>query len=203
MTGRTLSGGAETVGALVNDGYQVVGSSLRTVTDKAPDVGAAYGIVNAGGTLAAANLAAQPWLSAWEAKNIYGATTEALARHPMEAVVMPSLAAHTRQMEKDAIESMRELPQPSPQHGQKPVTPAENPAAFVQQMLDSAKSGDWAAFRNDTQTLANMQPGHDMQANAIATVDRQEQHALDQQVLAQQTMQQQASQQATAPGMSR
>lgn len=70
-------------------------------------------------------------------------------------------------------------------------------------MLDSAKSGDWTAFRNDTQTLANMQPGRELHAHVAVAADQQEQHVLNQQALTQQPATQPVSQPSVAPGMSR
>lgn len=106
-------------------------------------------------------------------------------------------------MEAKGIERMQELRKSSPQHVQQPVSPEKDPKAFVQRMLESANSGNWAAFRNDTQTLAAMQPGHDMHAQAVATVDVQQQQVAHQQTLQQAADQQQATQQAAAQGMSR
>ncbi|MGO4779980.1 DUF2235 domain-containing protein, partial [Lysobacter sp. 2RAB21] len=59
----------------------------------------------------------------------------------------------------------------------------------------AAQSGDDAAFRKMTQTLADLPPGRQIRAEAVATVDRQEQLA------AQQQMDQQRAQHMEAPVM--
>lgn len=51
----------------------------------------------------------------------------------------------------------------------------------VDRLLANAQSGDWDAFRKETQTLANGRAGRDMRAQAGLTVDRQEQQATTQQ----------------------
>ena len=203
MAGQALQHDAHQVGRAVNEGYRNVGSSVREVTGKAPEGGAVLGMSAGSALVGVSYLRTVNLPAAMQSYNVLSngksAVTEALGRHAAEEVVLPSLDARTRLMEDGAVKLMHELRQP-----QKPVTPGDNPSAFLQGMLDSAKTGDWAAFRNDTQTLANMQPGRELHANAAATVDRQEQYAWNQQMLAQQqAAQQQVSQPFVAAGMSR
>lgn len=48
----------------------------------------------------------------------------------------------------------------------------------VDRMLESARNGDWQAFSRDTQTLAAMDAGRNLQQQATRTVDLQEQSAI-------------------------
>lgn len=198
------------VGALVNHGYQAWGSSIRSVTDRAPEAGATVGVLGGGGFRAAQELQLNGPSTVLSTRRFFehvgSSASEAIARHAEQEVMLPSLDARTRHMEGKAIELMHQLNKSSPEREATPVTPGENPSAFLEKMLDSAKSGDWAAFRNDTQTLANMQPGRDMHTHAVAAVDMQQQHATYQQAIQQQALaQQQAAtqQQTAAQGMSR
>ena len=208
--GQGFEHGARSAGSVVNDGYRAAGAGVRSVTDRVPEAGAVLGgAAGLGSTATLEYATGAPW-NIMQTGNVltYGkqATLEAAERHGQQEVMIPSLDARTRQMEGKAIELMQRLEKSPPEHHAGPVTPGENPGAFLQKMLDSAKSGDWAAFRNDTQTLANMQPGRDMHTHAVAAVDMQQQHAAHQQTMQQQALaQQQAAtqQQAAAHGMSR
>jgi hypothetical protein len=53
----------------------------------------------------------------------------------------------------------------------------DDPIAFVDRMLAAAKSGDDATFRQLTQAAADSQAGRELRAEAVATVDRQEELA--------------------------
>lgn len=206
--GNALQHGAQREGEWINGGYRAAGASLRKVTEGAPEAGAAFGLVAGMATSAAGQLATVNGIrTARQTTDLFnhakGSAGEALARHSDLGSVIPSIDASIRETEIKAIERMQELQKSSPEHAQQSVSPEKDPAAFVQRMLGSANSGNWAAFRNDTQTLAAMQPGHDMHAQAVASVDVQQQHAAHQQTLQQAADQQQATQQAAAQGMSR
>ena len=131
------------------------------------------------------------------------AVHEAVTLHGVHDSVLPSIDASIRDMETTGIERMQELQKRSARHAAQAVPPAKDPTAFVQRMLESAHSGNWAAFRNDTQTLAAMHPGRDMHAQAVANVDVQQQRAAHQQSCQQAADQQQAMQQVAVPGMRR
>ena len=66
-------------------------------------------------------------------------------------------------------------------------------------MLAAAQSGDRDTFRQLTQTAADAEPGRALRAEAVASVDRQEQIALQQ--LAQQQSEQQATVARSGPRM--
>jgi lipase (class 3) len=51
----------------------------------------------------------------------------------------------------------------------------------VERMLAAAQSGDWESFRKDTQALANSEDGRAIRTDATASVDQQEQLAVQQQ----------------------
>lgn len=208
--GQMAAGKAREAGDLVNHGYQVWGSSIRSVTDRAPEAGAVVGVVGGGAMMTTSQLTLNAPATLLKSERFYaharGAVPEALNRHAIEEVVLPSLDARTRQMEDKAVHLIHAMQKAPREQASSRITPGENPGAFLQNMLDSAKSGDWAAFRSDTQTLANMQPGRDMHAHAVVAVDMQQQHAATQQASQQQALAQQAAatqQQSTAQGMSR
>jgi hypothetical protein len=54
-------------------------------------------------------------------------------------------------------------------------------AERLQRMATAAENGDWAAVRKDTQALAQAEPAQQLQANAKAVVNQQEQIATQQQ----------------------
>lgn len=89
------------------------------------------------------------------------------------------------------------------------LSPTTDFSAYLDRMLAAAQTGDDAAFRKMTQTLAHLPAGRELRAEAIATVDRQEQWAAQQQWEQQQFEQQQFEQQqarqveARPRGMSR
>ncbi|UPG89748.1 hypothetical protein L2Y96_20530 [Luteibacter aegosomaticola] len=78
----------------------------------------------------------------------------------------------------------------------------------ITEMLEAARNGDWNKFRQDTQAFAEMQPGQQLQQNAVQQANQIEQHAEQQraaQVHQQQNeqQQQQTQQQAHGPRMTR
>ncbi len=199
--------GAQREGELINGGYRAVGASVRGFTGRAPEAGAAFGMITGSAAVVAGELATNGLPAALQTDRVFKhgkrAALEAVALHGVEDGVLPSLDAGIREMERTGIERMQELQKSSPQHVQQTLSPEEDPKAFVRRMLESANSGDWAAFRHDTQTLAAMQPGQDMHAHAVASVDLQQQQAAQQQTIQQAANQQQAMQQTPALGMSR
>lgn len=68
----------------------------------------------------------------------------------------------------------------------------------LDRMLKAAESGDWNSFDKDNQAFADMPPGRELLAQAKATVDMQERHALElaeqRQALEQQMMMQHSQQ---------
>lgn len=198
VAGEALQHVAQREGQWINDGYGGVGALVRGATDRAPTAGAMAGAATGSVAVAAGALEFNPIGATLHTRQVLkhgkDATNEALARHSLEDVVLPSLDARTRAMESSALERMRQLQHASP-HLQGPLTPGENPNAFLQRMLDSAKSGDWDAFRHDTRELAAMPPGRDLHALAVARVDLQQQQAAQEQ--------QTSPHQAAVQGMSR
>jgi len=185
-TGEALQRDAQQAGVLINQDYLAIGASVREVTDRVPEASAILGMITGFTTMTEGELttnAASTFLQTSRVlKHGRSAATEAVTRHGMQDVVLPSLDASTREMENRAVERLHQL-QVSPL--QQPVTPGGNPRAFMQRMLESARSGDWASFRNDTRTLAAMQPGRDLHAHAVAQVDLQQQ-AAQQRIIVQQ-----------------
>ncbi|MBT2747819.1 MULTISPECIES: hypothetical protein [unclassified Lysobacter] len=78
-------------------------------------------------------------------------------------------------------------------NAQQELSPTNDFHAYLDRMLAAARSGDDASFRKMTQTLADLPPGREIRAEAVATVDRHEQLA------AQQQMDQQRVQHMEAP----
>lgn len=76
--------------------------------------------------------------------------------------------------------------------GPKPISEVASYTARLDQMLESARSGDWRAFDMGTQTLAGSDSARAMREKAVETVDRQEQSPVHQQA-GQQQLQQQES----------
>ncbi|HEX7801720.1 MAG TPA: hypothetical protein VF471_03050 [Pseudoxanthomonas sp.] len=91
-------------------------------------------------------------------------------------------------------ESENDIPVPKP-NPQSELSPTKDFSAYLDRMLAAAQTGDDTTFRKMTQTLADLPPGREMRAEAVATVDRQEQLATQQQ------MDQQRVQQMEAPVM--
>lgn len=87
-------------------------------------------------------------------------------------------------------------PSPGAPHAQRELSPTADFSAYLDRMLAAAQSGDDASFRKMTQTLADLPPGREVRAEAVAAVDRQEQWAAQQQ-----TQLQQAAQQVSGPVM--
>lgn len=200
--GNTLQRDAEVLGETINDRAHVAGAAVRAVTGRVPEATALIGIAAGTVVVAAGELAAAPLETLSQADRVrrHGANSvaEAIDRHGVQGVVLPSLDGRTRDMEGRAMELMREQRERSAAQGQRAVDPAQDPNAFLQRMLDSAQAGNWAAFRIDTQTLAAMAPGIELRAQATAQVDQQQQ-AVQQQAMDQQ----QATQVAMARGMGR
>lgn len=200
--GNTLQRGAEALGETINDRAHAAGSSVRAVTDRMPEATALIGMVAGTVVVATGELAAAPLETLSQAEYVrrHGASAvaEAIDRHGVQDVILPSLDARTRDMEGGAVGLMREQRARSAAEGQRAVDPEKDPNAFVQRMLDSAEAGNWGAFRIDTQTLAAMAPGSELRAQAAAQVDQQHQAALQQEM-----EQQQVTQVATARGMVR
>lgn len=63
-----------------------------------------------------------------------------------------------------------------------PTTAPESLEARLDRMIAAADREDWDSFREDTQAFADMPPGRELRAQAIATVDREEQLAAQHQV---------------------
>lgn len=81
-----------------------------------------------------------------------------------------------------------------------PMSDVARYTARIDRMLASAQSGDWQAFRHNTQALANSDAARAMREKAVETVDRQEQWAAQQ---AEQQRVQQEQQQSHSRGFSR
>lgn len=105
---------------------------------------------------------------------------------------------------------------PSLMHGETLPPAAQRPSEQrgelgdrLSRMLEAAHQGDWNSFRQDTQAFANMQPGQQLQADAIAMADSIEelnaQVAMQAELRAQAEpqVQQQQQQQGPVHGMSR
>ena len=75
------------------------------------------------------------------------------------------------------------------QAGAKPADPNSFDAR-LDRMLAAAQTDDWAAFRQETQAFAALQPAKDLHAYAVTTVNMQEQMATQHQAQMQ-AMQQQ------------
>ncbi|PPU76832.1 lipase [Xanthomonas cucurbitae] len=67
----------------------------------------------------------------------------------------------------------------------RPPTLQDDPGAFLDRMLAAARSGDRDEFRQMTQVLANEPPGRALRAEAVETVNQQEQQAVQQAMQAQ------------------
>ncbi|WGT65067.1 hypothetical protein [Variovorax paradoxus] len=79
-------------------------------------------------------------------------------------------------------------PSGTPQ-AQQELSPTADFSAYLDRMLAAAQSGDDASFRKMTQTLADLPPGREVRAEAVATVDQQEQMAAQHQAQLQQAAQ--------------
>lgn len=69
------------------------------------------------------------------------------------------------------------------------LSPTADFSAYLDRMLAAAQSGDDASFRKMTRTLADLPPGRELRAEAVATVDQQEQLAAQHQAQLQQAAQ--------------
>lgn len=105
--------------------------------------------------------------------------------------VVPGLSP---ERSRDARESENDIPIPKP-NPQSELSPTKDFSAYLDRMLAAAQTGDDTTFRKMTQTLADLPPGREIRAEAVVTMDRQEQLA------AQQQMDQQCVQQMEAPVM--
>lgn len=205
--GKMLQDGTERAGESVNGIYRGFGSATRNVTDHAPTAGAAVGAVG-GATVTALGELANPLpyrkLGAYRAlQEGPGAVNEALQRHSAADTVLPSIDARVRELEHAAMERFRELRHPSREPAARDVAPENHLDATLQSMLQSATSGNWDAFRQETQTLAALQPGRDLHADAVAMVNVQEQAAQEHALAQQMEDQQRTTEQALASGMGR
>ncbi|MDP9899973.1 hypothetical protein [Variovorax ginsengisoli] len=81
-------------------------------------------------------------------------------------------------------------PSPGAPHAQRELSPTADFSIYLDRMLAAAQSGDDASFRKMIQILADLPPGREARAEAVATVDRQEQWAAQQQAQLQQAAQQ-------------
>jgi hypothetical protein len=72
---------------------------------------------------------------------------------------------------------------------QRELSPTADFSAYLDRMLAAAQSGDDASFRKMTQTLADLPPGRELRAEAVAAVDQQEQLAAQHQAQLQQAAQ--------------
>ncbi|MEJ1171216.1 hypothetical protein [Variovorax sp. CCNWLW235] len=72
---------------------------------------------------------------------------------------------------------------------QQELSPTADFSAYLDRMLAAAQSGDDASFRKMTQTLADLPPGRELRAEAVATIDQQEQLAAQHQAQLQQAAQ--------------
>jgi hypothetical protein len=79
-------------------------------------------------------------------------------------------------------------PSGTPQ-AQRELSPTADFSAYLDRMLAAAQSGDDASFRKMTQTLADLPPGRELRAEAVAAVDQQEQLAAQHQAQLQQAAQ--------------
>ncbi|SDH45575.1 hypothetical protein [Variovorax sp. OV700] len=79
-------------------------------------------------------------------------------------------------------------PSGTPQ-AQPELSPTADFSAYLDRMLAAAQSGDDASFRKMTQTLADLPPGRELRAEAVAAVDQQEQLAAQHQAQLQQAAQ--------------
>ncbi|MEJ1166243.1 hypothetical protein V9K97_21245 [Variovorax sp. CCNWLW186] len=79
-------------------------------------------------------------------------------------------------------------PSGTPQ-AQQELSPTADFSAYLDRMLAAAQSGDDASFRKMTQTLADLPPGRELRAEAVAAVDQQEQLAAQHQIQLQQAAQ--------------
>lgn len=107
---------------------------------------------------------------------------------------VPAVPGLSPERSRDDRESENDIPIPKP-NPQSELSPTKDFSAYLDRMLAAAQSGDDATFRKMTQTLADLPPGREVRAEAVATVDRQEQLA------AQQQMEQPRVQQMEAPVM--
>ncbi|MCC8537333.1 lipase [Xanthomonas axonopodis pv. poinsettiicola] len=73
----------------------------------------------------------------------------------------------------------------SPTYGGRSPTLQDDPSAFLDRMLAAAQNGDRDRFRQMTQVLANEPPGRALRAEAVETVNQQEQQAAQQAMQAQ------------------
>ncbi len=190
--GQTLQRGAGQLGETIDVNAGVVGSSIRNGTGRAPEALAAVRMLGGGATVAAGELAGVSITTIAQTGYVRehgaGSVSEAIGRHGVHDVVLPSLDARTREMEGRAMERMGELQARSATSGRRPLTPEQSPHALVQRMLDSAQSGDWHAFRRGTQALADMPAGRALRAEAATQVDQQQQAERQQAQEVQQTM---------------
>jgi hypothetical protein len=174
-TGQAVQRSAEHVGRAIGEGSREAGAAVRNIAGYAPEAGAAAGAAFGAFGVAAGEVAIDPIGVAvktrYVADNAAAAASEAVSRHGVEGVILPSLDARTREMEIRAIEQLHTREATASRE----TTKSENLlGATVQRMLKSAQEGDWDAFRTDLRALADMQAGKDLRAAAVADADRQQ-----------------------------
>jgi len=94
--------------------------------------------------------------------------------------VVPGATGSSAEKAGDPRDPESVQPSGTPQ-AQRELSPTADFSAYLDRMLAAAQSGDDAAFRKMTQTLADLPPGREVRAEAVATVDQQEQLAAAQQ----------------------
>lgn len=102
--GEQLQAHAGRIGDSTADGFRSAGASVRIATDRAPALGAAYGVSMGIGTQVPS--AVPLVLGAGVGKL---SADEALTRHGMREVVQPSMDARTRTLEHAALQRLEQL----------------------------------------------------------------------------------------------
>lgn len=139
----------------------------------------------------------------WTHEGVFGSQSQARGnlRDELDASA-PAPALHQRGMKRGLDSSLREdVHHPSTPERERDA-PQSELGKRLGRMLDAANQGDWDSFRKDTQAFANMPPGQQLQAHAVATVDLAEQREAQlAEQLAQQALlvQQQQQQQQHSP----
>ncbi|MET0450687.1 MAG: hypothetical protein ABW137_02515 [Mycobacterium sp.] len=88
----------------------------------------------------------------------------------------PTQNLHRHELKRGLDSSLRDADPHQPTSGQERETSQSDLGKRLGRMLEAANQGDWNSFRKDTQAFANMPPGQQLQAHAVAMVDRAEQH---------------------------
>lgn len=128
-----------------------------------------------------------PALHHFEHTNTPSGTQNSHQHVPVVPGFPPGKSSDSREPEDD-------VPARAP-NAEQELSPTKDFSAYLDRMLAAAQTGDDTTFRKMTQTLADLPPGREMRAGAVATVDKQEQLA------AQQQMEQQNVRKVEAPIM--